>query len=184
MMWFVMGQITNSKGQVLQCSHYVPMAIPEDMKLPCVIYCHGNRLVTYVLAITTFECFHISLSSVIVVNVVTFELVFQSLNELMTYSCELFYVNLSDTLILGYLSFMLITIGLIFLPLIHGSMTRLGFHLYHFMDCKYKGIKREMTIILPQLGSIYVLHMWMVIVSTTWLITLIYLSRIGTCCIF
>ena len=127
------GQITNSKGQVLQCSHYVPMAIPEDTKLPCVIYCHGNRLVTYVLTITIFVCFPISHSFVIVLNVVTFELVFQSLNELTTHSCELFYVNLPDTLVLAYLNFMLITIGIMCLVLIHGSMTHLGFYLYHFM---------------------------------------------------
>ena len=147
------GQITNSKGQVLQCSHYVPMEIPEDTKLPCVIYCHGNRLVTYVLAITTFVCSYISHSFVIVLNFVTIELVFQSLNKLTAHACELFYVNLSDTLIQDYLSFMLITMGLMFLPLIHESMTHLGFYLYHFMDCKHKGIKRKMPIILPQLEA-------------------------------
>ncbi|KAH7431098.1 hypothetical protein KP509_08G029500 [Ceratopteris richardii] len=35
-------EIRNSKGHRLQCSHYLPSFIPEDTKLPCVIYCHGN----------------------------------------------------------------------------------------------------------------------------------------------
>ncbi|KAL5701655.1 hypothetical protein ACHQM5_026970 [Ranunculus cassubicifolius] len=35
-------EITNSRGHVLQCSHYMPLVIPEGTKLPCVIYCHGN----------------------------------------------------------------------------------------------------------------------------------------------
>lgn len=35
-------EIRNSRGYLLQCSHYVPLLIPEDLKLPCVIYCHGN----------------------------------------------------------------------------------------------------------------------------------------------
>lgn len=35
-------EIRNSRGHLLQCSHYVPLCIPEDTKLPCVIYCHGN----------------------------------------------------------------------------------------------------------------------------------------------
>ena len=105
-----------------------------------------------------FVCFPISHSFVIVLNVVTFELVFQSLNELTTHSCELFYVNLPDTLVLAYLNFMLITIGIMCLVLIHGSMTHLGFYLYHFMDCKYKGIKREMAIIL---ASMYYICEWL-----------------------
>ncbi|XP_010278885.1 PREDICTED: uncharacterized protein LOC104612914 isoform X2 [Nelumbo nucifera] len=37
-------QVTNSRGNVLQCSHYVPDVIPEGKALPCVIYCHGNSL--------------------------------------------------------------------------------------------------------------------------------------------
>ncbi|XP_043709197.1 uncharacterized protein LOC122658346 [Telopea speciosissima] len=35
-------EITNSRGNVLQCSHYVPVIVPEGKTLPCVIYCHGN----------------------------------------------------------------------------------------------------------------------------------------------
>ncbi|XP_024529448.1 uncharacterized protein LOC9650776 isoform X2 [Selaginella moellendorffii] len=35
-------EITNSRGHVLQCSHYRPRPLPEDVSLPCVIYCHGN----------------------------------------------------------------------------------------------------------------------------------------------
>lgn len=36
-------QVINSRGNVLQCSHYGPAVIPEGKALPCVIYCHGNR---------------------------------------------------------------------------------------------------------------------------------------------
>lgn len=35
-------EIRNTRGHMLQCSHYIPIALPEDAKLPCVIYCHGN----------------------------------------------------------------------------------------------------------------------------------------------
>uniref|UniRef100_A0A1D1XWE5 Uncharacterized protein yqkD n=1 Tax=Anthurium amnicola TaxID=1678845 RepID=A0A1D1XWE5_9ARAE len=35
-------QVKNSRGNVLQCSHYVPLHISETRALPCVIYCHGN----------------------------------------------------------------------------------------------------------------------------------------------
>ncbi|KAL2644059.1 hypothetical protein R1flu_011646 [Riccia fluitans] len=35
-------EVTNKRGQVLQCSHYLPQNLPEDIELPCVIYCHGN----------------------------------------------------------------------------------------------------------------------------------------------
>ncbi|XP_042517222.1 uncharacterized protein LOC122091385 [Macadamia integrifolia] len=35
-------EITNSRGNVLQCSHYMPVIVPEGKTLPCVIYCHGN----------------------------------------------------------------------------------------------------------------------------------------------
>ncbi|KAJ4894394.1 alpha/beta-Hydrolases superfamily protein [Raphanus sativus] len=35
-------QIKNSRGDVLQCSHYMPVERPEGKPLPCVIYCHGN----------------------------------------------------------------------------------------------------------------------------------------------
>ncbi|KAF2533775.1 hypothetical protein F2Q70_00030357 [Brassica cretica] len=34
--------IKNSRGDVLQCSHYMPVERPEGKPLPCVIYCHGN----------------------------------------------------------------------------------------------------------------------------------------------
>lgn len=35
-------QVVNSRGHVLQCSHYMPHFPPKDEALPCVIYCHGN----------------------------------------------------------------------------------------------------------------------------------------------
>ncbi|KAG6664400.1 hypothetical protein I3843_02G077600 [Carya illinoinensis] len=35
-------ELKNSRGDVLQCSHYVPIVSPEGKPLPCVIYCHGN----------------------------------------------------------------------------------------------------------------------------------------------
>ncbi|CAI5978671.1 unnamed protein product [Closterium sp. NIES-65] len=35
-------QLVNSRGHVLECSHYMPAHIPPNQKLPCVIYCHGN----------------------------------------------------------------------------------------------------------------------------------------------
>ncbi|CAA6663570.1 unnamed protein product [Spirodela intermedia] len=35
-------QVKNIRGNVLQCSHYLPLSIPEGEALPCVIYCHGN----------------------------------------------------------------------------------------------------------------------------------------------
>nr|KYP58170.1 Uncharacterized protein yqkD [Cajanus cajan] len=35
-------EIKNSRGDVLQCSHYMPIVTPEGKPLPCVIYCHGN----------------------------------------------------------------------------------------------------------------------------------------------
>ncbi|XP_024979295.1 uncharacterized protein LOC112516468 isoform X2 [Cynara cardunculus var. scolymus] len=35
-------EIVNSRGDVLQCSHYLPIVSPEGKPLPCVIYCHGN----------------------------------------------------------------------------------------------------------------------------------------------
>ncbi|XP_020221564.1 uncharacterized protein LOC109804183 isoform X2 [Cajanus cajan] len=35
-------QLKNSKGYTLKCSHYLPSPFPEDVSLPCVIYCHGN----------------------------------------------------------------------------------------------------------------------------------------------
>lgn len=35
-------EIKNSRGDVLQCSHYTPIVSPEGKLLPCVIYCHGN----------------------------------------------------------------------------------------------------------------------------------------------
>ncbi|XP_057771847.1 uncharacterized protein LOC130991575 isoform X2 [Salvia miltiorrhiza] len=34
--------VKNSRGDVLQCSHYMPVVPPEGKTLPCVIYCHGN----------------------------------------------------------------------------------------------------------------------------------------------
>ncbi|KAK8635286.1 hypothetical protein V6N13_023163 [Hibiscus sabdariffa] len=35
-------EVKNGRGDVLQCSHYVPLVCPEGKPLPCVIYCHGN----------------------------------------------------------------------------------------------------------------------------------------------
>lgn len=35
-------EVVNSRGNVIQCSHYMPLTIPEGKALPCVIYCHGN----------------------------------------------------------------------------------------------------------------------------------------------
>uniref|UniRef100_A0A1J3EU62 Uncharacterized protein YqkD n=2 Tax=Noccaea caerulescens TaxID=107243 RepID=A0A1J3EU62_NOCCA len=35
-------EVKNSRGDVLQCSHYMPVERPEGKPLPCVIYCHGN----------------------------------------------------------------------------------------------------------------------------------------------
>ncbi|THG19680.1 hypothetical protein TEA_013945 [Camellia sinensis var. sinensis] len=39
--WFAW-EVTNSRGDVLQCSHYMPIVRPEGKALPCVFYCHGN----------------------------------------------------------------------------------------------------------------------------------------------
>lgn len=38
-------QVKNSRDDFLKCSHYMPLIRPEGKLLPCVIYCHGNRLV-------------------------------------------------------------------------------------------------------------------------------------------
>ncbi|XP_028179609.1 uncharacterized protein LOC114366817 isoform X1 [Glycine soja] len=35
-------ELKNSRGYALKCSHYLPSRLPEDISLPCVIYCHGN----------------------------------------------------------------------------------------------------------------------------------------------
>ncbi|XP_052208677.1 uncharacterized protein LOC127812302 isoform X2 [Diospyros lotus] len=35
-------QVLNSRGDVLQCSHYMPCVPSEGEPFPCVIYCHGN----------------------------------------------------------------------------------------------------------------------------------------------
>lgn len=35
-------EVKNSRGDVLKCSHYMPIVSPEEKPLPCVIYCHGN----------------------------------------------------------------------------------------------------------------------------------------------
>ncbi|XP_074584750.1 uncharacterized protein LOC141840607 [Curcuma longa] len=35
-------EVINCRGKKLQCSHYLPLVIPEGAALPCVIYCHGN----------------------------------------------------------------------------------------------------------------------------------------------
>ncbi|XP_031481666.1 uncharacterized protein LOC116251497 isoform X1 [Nymphaea colorata] len=35
-------ELRNGRGHTLQCSHYVPSPRPENIPLPCVIYCHGN----------------------------------------------------------------------------------------------------------------------------------------------
>uniref|UniRef100_A0A5B7BHQ8 AB hydrolase-1 domain-containing protein n=1 Tax=Davidia involucrata TaxID=16924 RepID=A0A5B7BHQ8_DAVIN len=35
-------EVVNSRGDVIQCSHYMPIVCPEGKAMPCVIYCHGN----------------------------------------------------------------------------------------------------------------------------------------------
>lgn len=35
-------ELKNSRGDALQCSHYIPIGSAEGKPLPCVIYCHGN----------------------------------------------------------------------------------------------------------------------------------------------
>ncbi|CAK9173687.1 unnamed protein product [Ilex paraguariensis] len=35
-------EVVNIRGDLLQCSHYLPIVRPEGKPLPCVIYCHGN----------------------------------------------------------------------------------------------------------------------------------------------
>eukprot|EP00249_Psilotum_nudum_P010549 c22609_g1_i2 orf=465-1910(-) len=35
-------EIANKHGHILRCSHFMPEPFPEDIQLPCVIYCHGN----------------------------------------------------------------------------------------------------------------------------------------------
>ncbi|CAI9118629.1 OLC1v1020222C1 [Oldenlandia corymbosa var. corymbosa] len=35
-------EVVNCRGEVLKCSHYVPIGWSEGKALPCVIYCHGN----------------------------------------------------------------------------------------------------------------------------------------------
>ncbi|RHN72738.1 putative serine aminopeptidase, S33, alpha/Beta hydrolase [Medicago truncatula] len=35
-------ELKNARGYTLKCSHYIPSHFPEDISLPCVIYCHGN----------------------------------------------------------------------------------------------------------------------------------------------
>ncbi|ESW19788.1 hypothetical protein PHAVU_006G155700 [Phaseolus vulgaris] len=35
-------EIKNRHGDILQCSHYMPIVSPDGKPLPCVIYCHGN----------------------------------------------------------------------------------------------------------------------------------------------
>ncbi|WVZ57003.1 hypothetical protein U9M48_007451 [Paspalum notatum var. saurae] len=35
-------EVKNDQGKKLQCSHYMPVVMPEGKALPCVIYCHGN----------------------------------------------------------------------------------------------------------------------------------------------
>ncbi|CAL5360165.1 unnamed protein product [Camellia sinensis] len=39
-------QLRNQRGHTLQCSHYVGSPFPEDTPLPCVVYCHGNRMMS------------------------------------------------------------------------------------------------------------------------------------------
>ncbi|KAL3507993.1 hypothetical protein ACH5RR_033375 [Cinchona calisaya] len=35
-------EVVNCRGEVLQCSHYMPIGCSEGKALPCVICCHGN----------------------------------------------------------------------------------------------------------------------------------------------
>ncbi|XP_078443350.1 alpha/beta-Hydrolases superfamily protein isoform X2 [Wolffia australiana] len=39
---WILRQITNGRGHILRCSHYVPTTHIEETSLPCVVYCHGN----------------------------------------------------------------------------------------------------------------------------------------------
>nr|GEW87370.1 hypothetical protein [Tanacetum cinerariifolium] len=34
--------LINTRGHLLQCSHYMPSPSPPPHPLPCVVYCHGN----------------------------------------------------------------------------------------------------------------------------------------------
>jgi hypothetical protein len=52
-------QLKNARGYTLQCSHYLPSSIPEDISLPCVIYCHGNRYFIFCR-----HCYPFSLESI------------------------------------------------------------------------------------------------------------------------
>jgi hypothetical protein len=52
-------QLKNARGYTLQCSHYLPSSVPEDISLPCVIYCHGNRYFIFCR-----HCYRISLESI------------------------------------------------------------------------------------------------------------------------
>lgn len=35
-------ELSNCRGEILQCSHYMPIGFSEGKALPCVVYCHGN----------------------------------------------------------------------------------------------------------------------------------------------
>jgi hypothetical protein len=52
-------QLKNARGYTLQCSHYLPSSVPEDISLPCVIYCHGNRYFIFCR-----HCYPFSLESI------------------------------------------------------------------------------------------------------------------------
>ncbi|RVW55507.1 hypothetical protein CK203_075274 [Vitis vinifera] len=47
--------VVNSRGDVLQCSHYVPIVSPDGKPLPCVIYCHGNRFHVDISELSTVQ---------------------------------------------------------------------------------------------------------------------------------
>lgn len=55
-------QLRNSRGHVLQCSHYVPSTFPNETSLPCVIYCHGNRYHMVLLSTLFLESWFFSVA--------------------------------------------------------------------------------------------------------------------------
>lgn len=68
-------QLRNSRGHVLQCSHYVPSTFPNDTSLPCVIYCHGNR---YHMVVLSTLCLEIWFFSIVVYLLVSCMFLFKN----------------------------------------------------------------------------------------------------------
>lgn len=63
-------QVKNSRGDVLLCSHYMPVVPPEGKTLPCVIYCHGNRLVILITGEEVLEPFYQASAVLIRLNLI------------------------------------------------------------------------------------------------------------------